>query len=62
MRGLQRQRFKDEHVQRALDEITRFVRHKGTSPDYQEEEYLPLPLIVKRRTAALPWIAGLRRG
>jgi hypothetical protein len=26
-----RQRFQNEHVQCALDEITRLVRHKGSS-------------------------------
>src|SRR6266576_5330740 len=32
MHRLQRQRFQDEHIQRALDEITRLVWHKPSSP------------------------------
>src|SRR6266576_243721 len=32
MHRLQRQRFQDEHIERALDEITRLVWHKPSSP------------------------------
>src|SRR5258708_17830390 len=37
--GFKRQRFKDEHVQSALDEITRLVRHRRIPLEDQEEEY-----------------------
>jgi len=46
--GSKRQRFKDENVQSALDEITRLVRHRRIPPEDQEEN-TPLLLIVKRR-------------
>ena len=48
MRRLQRQRFQDEHIERALDEITRLIWHKTSSPGYQEENTLLL-LVVKGR-------------
>jgi hypothetical protein len=38
--GFERQRFENEHVQSALDDIARLVRHKRLPPD-QEEEYAP---------------------
>jgi len=39
MRGFERQGFQNEHVQSALDEITRLVRHRRVPPGVQEEEY-----------------------
>src|SRR4029077_4444716 len=40
MHGLERQRFQNKHVQCALDEITRLVRHRRIPPEDQEEEYI----------------------
>jgi hypothetical protein len=37
--GFERQRLQDEHIQSALNEITRLVRHKRIPPEDQEEEY-----------------------
>ena len=37
--GLERQRFQNEHVQSALNEITRLVPHRRIPPEVQEEEY-----------------------
>src|SRR6266850_6034905 len=37
--GFERQRFQNEHVQRALDEITRLVRHRLIPLEDQEEQY-----------------------
>jgi hypothetical protein len=37
--GFERQRFQNEHVQSALDEITRLIRHGCIPPEDQEEEY-----------------------
>ena len=39
MHGFERQRFQNEHVQSALNEITRLVRHRRIPPENQEEEY-----------------------
>ena len=39
--GFERQRFQNEHVQSALDEITRLFRHKPVPLEPQEEEYAP---------------------
>jgi len=41
VRGFERQRFQNEHVQSALDEITRLFRHKPVPLEPQEEEYAP---------------------
>src|SRR6266404_125409 len=38
--GFERQRFQNEHVQSALNEITRLARHKRIPPEDQEEEYI----------------------
>src|SRR5437660_1104970 len=37
--GFERQRFQNEHVQRALDEITGLVPHRRLPPENQVEEY-----------------------
>ena len=37
--GFERQRFQNEHVQGALNEITRLVRHRRIPPEDQEEAY-----------------------
>jgi hypothetical protein len=37
--GFESQHFENEHVQSALDQITRLVRHKRIPPEGQEEEY-----------------------
>ncbi len=37
--GFERQRFQNEHVQSALHEITRLVRHGPIPPEDQVEEY-----------------------
>jgi len=37
--GFERQRFQNEHVQSALNEITRLVRHGRIPPEDQGEEY-----------------------
>jgi hypothetical protein len=49
--GFQSYRPEDEHVQRALDEITRLVCHKPTPPDDQKGRLALLLLIVKMRRA-----------
>jgi hypothetical protein len=43
MHGFERQRFKNEHIQSALDEIIRLVRHLRIPPEDQEEEYTSPP-------------------
>src|SRR5258705_2265294 len=41
--GFERQRFQNEHVQSALNEITRLVRHWRIPPEDQEEDYTSHP-------------------
>jgi hypothetical protein len=49
MGGFQGQRFQDEHIESALDEVTWLLRHRISLPlGYQEENTLVL-LVVKRR-------------
>src|SRR5207248_8421904 len=43
MHGLERQRFQNEHVQSALDEITWLVCHGSVPPEGQEEAYASPP-------------------
>ena len=39
MHGFERQRFQNDHVRSALNEITRLFGHKRAPPEDQEEEY-----------------------
>ncbi len=41
--GFERQRFQNEHVESALNEITRLIRHRCIPPEDQEEEYKYTP-------------------
>ena len=41
--------FLTVHIERALDEVTRFVRHKTLLPPGYQEEHTRLILVVKRR-------------
>src|SRR5450432_1134199 len=41
MHRLQRQRFQNQHVQRALHQVARFLRHQSTPLDCQEVQYAP---------------------
>jgi hypothetical protein len=52
--GSERQRFQNKHVQSALDEITRLVRHRLIPPEDQEEEEYTSPTdCQEERTAEL---------
>jgi hypothetical protein len=61
MHGFERQRFQNEHVQSALDEITRLVRHRRIATEDQEEEYAsPTDSQVEGRRAN-EWMSGAGR-
>jgi hypothetical protein len=49
--GFERQGFQNEHVQSALDEVTRLVRHSAFLLRIKRKDILLL-LIVERRTAS----------
>jgi len=50
MGGFQGQRFQDEHIERALDEVTWLLRHRISLPlGYQEENTLLLLVVNGRK-------------
>jgi hypothetical protein len=50
MGGFQCQRFQDEHIERALDEVTWLLRHRISPPlGYQEENTLLLLVVNGRK-------------
>jgi hypothetical protein len=66
MHRFQGQRFQDEHIQRALDEITGLISHKSPSsfllPPGKQEENTRLILFVKRRTATVFTLRDTSKG
>src|SRR5439155_18033688 len=56
MHGFERQRFQNEHVQSALNEITRILGHKPAPSEPQEEEYTsPTECQEERHGGLTPW-------
>src|SRR4029077_18308725 len=54
MHGFERQRFQNEHVQSALNEITRLVRHTRIPPEDQEEGYTSPTECQEEKARATP--------